>query len=515
MKFLPHRPGRSLLALGALVATTAVLLTACSSGGGPAPSGSDTPTTGGAITVGITGDPQPSFILAGRLGNQPWGTNVFETLTSYDENSVPQPLLATDWTVADDGLSIDIHLRDDVTFHSGRKLTADDVKFSYEQAVDPANGSQVAFIGKQFKSIDVVSDTELKITFANKLANVFDFFEQTFIVDKDTFAGLQDGSQVIGTGPYKWDSWDPGSGYKLVRNDDYWGDPPYLDEIDVAEINDSTAMVNAIRSGRVQFAFGLSGIDVKSFQDDPQYKVDEYPGSFYPLGMEVTTAPFDDVKVRQAVNYAIDRQRIVDQVFGGLASATTQYWDPQTPGYDSGLDDAYAYDPDKAKQMLDEAGATGASFEINVIDLPPNVSAAEIVRNNLEAVGLKPKVTVVETTTFGPMQNNSELGAMWMALHGSNGYGPATLISTLPALRDNNPSHFDSPEYQQLRDAVVGAADADAAAATTALAKYIVEQAFSLPLVYAPGEVVTSSDLQGVDISRRGFAYFGAAYLAH
>lgn len=518
MTLFTRRGRRAALTAGTALTIAAALLGGCSAANQSASGSTGSapePVTGGTLQIANNSDAQPGFVLAGRQGNASWAADVFETLTAYDADGTPQPLLAKSWTLADDQKSIGVVLRDDVTFSSGRTMTADDVKFSFEKAADPETGSQVAFIAKQFKSIDVTSDTELTITFAQPLSNIFDFFEQTFIVDQDTYDGLQDGSQVVGTGPFLFSSWDPGSKIVLKRNDAYWGEKPYLDEIDVAIITDSTAMINGIRSGRIQYAIGLSGTDIKGFDGDPQHQVVSTPsGAFYPLGFDVTKAPFDKKEVRQAVEYAIDRQRIADQVFGGLATPTTQFWLPSAPGYDKALNDTYAYDPDKARQMLQDAGATGASFTINVIGLDPNTSAAEIVANNLKEVGLNPTVNVLETTAFGPRQNKADLGTAFMALHGSNGYGPATLQSTLPAIRPNNASHFDTPQYKELRAAVATATGDEAAAANKALAEYLVDQAFNLPLVYSQGDNIVSSDVYGTRVTQRAYLDNKATYIA-
>jgi peptide/nickel transport system substrate-binding protein len=227
----------------------------------------------------------------------------------------------------------------------------------------------------------------------------------------------------------------------------------------------------------------------------------------------VTQAPLDNVKVRQAIQYAIDRERIAKQVFGGLATPTTQFWDPTAIGYDASLDDEYAYDPEKAKELIKEAGAEGASFTINAYNLDPNVSAAQIVRNNLEAIGLDVTVTTVDVQTFATQQINANLGPSFMPLHGTNGYSPATLMNSMPSLKLPNPSHFDSTEYDSLRTALSTATGDDQVKATEALSKYIVQQAFSLPLVYAPLYAVTSSTLKGEKVTRRFYAEFASAYI--
>ena len=124
------------------------------------------PVPGGVATVVTSGDPNPQLVLAGDQANWSWQMSVFETLTVFDETSTPQPLLASSWNLAPDALSIEITLQDNVTFHSGRAMTAEDVKFSIESSLDPLFGSQLAVVAKEFTAINVTSDTTMTIEFA-------------------------------------------------------------------------------------------------------------------------------------------------------------------------------------------------------------------------------------------------------------------------------------------------------------------------------------------------------------
>lgn len=513
---MPTRTRKGLLsALAAGAAAVALALTGCQSAVNSQAQGTSSPVQGGTLAIAQSSDAIPGSVLAGKLGNQSWAANVFETLTKYDKDMKPQPLLATKWDLSSDKLTMDITLRSGVKFHTGRTMTADDVKFSFEQSASKDSGAQVAFIAQSFKGIDVVSPTELKIHFSQPTPNIFDFFEQTFIIDQQTFKGLADGSQVIGTGPFKFKSWSPGSELKLVRNDDYWGQKPYLDGIDVAVITDSTAMLNAVRSNRSAVAIGMNPVDIQSISSDPAYSVASASGAAMPIGFDVTKAPFDNQQVRQAVNYAIDRDRIAKQVFGDSGMATDLFWDPSTPGYPKDLANYYKYDPNKAKSMIAAAGATGAAVTISVINIPQNVSLAQIVRNNLEAAGLKPTINVMETSAFSSAQIGGTLGQAFLPLNGLNGLGPISLISTLPALRKNNPSHFWSDQYQSLRNKLLAATtDEENAKALKDLSQYILDQAFSIPVVQSAGEQVVSKTANGLRWSSRAYLDASAAYVS-
>src|SRR5690606_12506720 len=154
---------------------------------------------------------------------------------------------------------------------------------------------------------------------------------------------------------------------------------------------------------------------------NPGYTFVDSTGSVYPLGINTTAAPFDTKEARRAVQTAIDRERIAAQVFGDTATPTNLFWNEDTIGYPDDLENAYAYDPDQAKADLAAAGAAGAAIEINVIAIPAAKNIAEIVRNNLEAVGLVPTINVVESQVFGQRQAAGDLGQMFVPLHGLNG----------------------------------------------------------------------------------------------
>lgn len=508
--------GRLAASAAALVGV-ALLLTGCRSAvndGGGGSSGDGKPVSGGTITIASSADALPASLLSGKAGNLPWASNVFQTLTTLDEDREPHALLAKKWELASDSKSIDITLRDDVTFQDGSKLTAQDVKYSFEQAADPAAGSQVGYVARAFSAIDVESDTELHVDFKQPLANIYDFFEYTYIIKNGTFDGLADGSKVIGTGPYTFSDWQPGSKLVLKRNPDYWGKKPYIDEIDIAVITDSTALLNSLRSGTAQMAIGMGAVDAKSFDGNPAWNVVDTSPSDYPLGVDTRRAPFTDQRVRQAVQFAIDRDRINKQVFADTGSTTDLFWTPDSTGYSKQQATRYTYDPEKAKQLIAAAGAQGASFEMTVIDLPATTSAAQIVRNNLEAIGLKPTIKVTDVPTFAERQVSGDLGSMFMPLHGTNGLSPASLVDVLPTLRDGNPSGLDSDEYTELKRAVTSAQPGQEGPAVEKLSDYLLDQASVVVLNQAPGPVPTSTEIHGAVFSPRAYLDLSSAYIS-
>lgn len=509
--------GRRTLA-AALAVGTIVALSACTSArNAPAPTPAASPVKGGTVTYAVALDAQPDGIFKTLERNNAWIDNVFEPILLNQPNGQdPKPVLAKSWKLADDRLSIDIVLRGDVTFHTGRQMTADDVKHTYEEAALPESGSQLGFVAKAFTDMTVVSPTELKITFSSPQGSLFDFLDQTLIVDKDTEAGLKDGSKVIGTGPFTFSDWRPGASYTLKKYKSHWdADKVNLDSIEYVVTTDATAELSALRSGRAQVGWGLTASDAKSFAGN-KFSILDAGGSMYYLGMNVTVAPFDNQKVRQAVAYAIDSGRINDQVLAGTGTVTDLAWGKNTPGVDESLTGMYAYDAAKAKKMIADAGATGAAVPVSYNGSNPVVKAMyEVIANNLTAAGLAPTPVTLDQPTFQSKLATLDLGATYASLTGQVGLSPATLLNALPPIRSKNVSHFASPENDKLRQAVLTASTGDEKAkALKALSTYMLDQEWLKMIVQAPSEIVVATSVQAVDLSVRGPVLLGHAYIA-
>ena len=284
-----------------------------------ASAGATTPTAGGTLAVAQPVDATPGSFLSPAFGNILSQYAVFETLTRIStETGEPEPVIAESWETADDGLSMTIKLRDDVTFHSGKPLTSADVVFTLQQSQDPVVSAQGEQLTQYITAIEAPSDYEVDITFSRPMPNIFDLFEILPIVNEDSFADIASGEVVDGTGPFVWASWTPGSNISLEKYADYRdADNIWLDAIDINIIGDATAQTAAIRSGRVQYLYGLSALDTRTLSEQPGYELLETGGSALPLCFDVTQPPFDNQQVRQAIHYGIDRERVLEQVQGG------------------------------------------------------------------------------------------------------------------------------------------------------------------------------------------------------
>ncbi|MFI7131471.1 ABC transporter substrate-binding protein [Nonomuraea sp. NPDC050153] len=514
-------PGASALSrrtlLGGLAALGAAGLTGCRSAvnesktaaaaGGPA--------RGGTMVATVAAAPDPAAYFTGRPGNIFWNRNVLETLVMLDQDNKPQPLLATKWELRDDNRTLVLSLREGVKFHSGRAFTADDVVFTLERELAGDGLATLTGAMKGWKA-SATGQHEVTITSPRPLQEVvLDILDSTPIIDRESYKGIADGSKVIGTGPFLWSGYKAGTEIKMTRNDAYWEQGlPYLDGIELTVIGDSTAQLAALRSGRAHLANGLTIQDAKTVVDDKKFHLDLNHGLVYALGFDVTKAPFDKPEVRRAIGYAIDRQRINQQVFGGVGTTTSLPWSDDATGYPAELAATYSYQPDRAKQMIQAAGAAGARFEIAMHALPVPRNVIEIVARNLTDVGLQPSPLELPQAEFEPRRIAGKLGPAFLTWTAVAKMPPALSLFGYPDLRPaKNTSNYDDDGYRERAQALIDSADeSETTQRLKELSQYLIDAAFLQTIAIVPATVVRASTARDILVSRYGRS-MRAAYL--
>jgi peptide/nickel transport system substrate-binding protein len=497
------RRGRTHLRMALTLAAAAALM-GCQSavnqgnqGTGPGGEAAAACQPGGTLIAAAAQPPIPARVLAQGAANFFWVRAIFEPLVTVDSAKPTEltPLLASEYTIADDDKSVTLKLRDNVKFHSGRPFTSADVVFTIKQALTETSPSDVKTILSGWQ-VEATGDHEVTIRSENPLSPVLgSTLDLTPIVDSETYAGVEQGSQLVGTGPYKLDSYQPGAQITLTRNTDYWQQgQPVLDRIENVAIPDSTAQLSALRSGRAQLSFGLTIQDAQTItKEGGQFELFETGGTVYPLVLETRTGAFKDKTLRQAVGYAIDRERISRQVFGGLGKTPGLYWAAGIPGYPTDLENRYPYDPEKARQMIQQAGATGEAVPITFINNPVLRAEYEIIANNLSEVGLKPSPVPLAAPDY-QQRLAQGTGGNYLSFRGQNGTA-AFMVQTNADLRLKGAHRqFTTPEYTELVNQVIQASgDEQATTALKNLTEYMLDEAFMQVLVQAPGVAVKSS----------------------
>lgn len=494
---------RAVLA-GALATGGALFVGGCrsavrESSGQPSGSGG-----GGTLATGQIGDVNPAGFFGITGANYIVGHAVFNYLTKVSGTAM-QPELATKWESRDGGRTFVMQLRRDVRFHSGRPMQARDVVFSLNQIADPKNASQAIVVMKDVEDVSATGKYEVTIRLREPTSLLPALFFVAPVVDQESFDELRSGEKVVGTGPFVWKSWKPGVQLDLARNDHYWqSGRPRLTACNLIPFANAQALATALRSRRVEFTESLPAREAATLNGD-QVEVENdtsLPGEAYHLGLNVTEPPFDRLEVRQALGYALDRRRVLDQVFKGYGEVSCLWWPKQTPGWSADTAHHYEYDPDRAKRMLAQAGVAGLSVPLTANGGKAELRAVfDIVRYDLEQVGLHVKANLLEGNQFRVHNQGGDLGPMFVHRTGFGGLGPAacTLFSA-PLRPDKGTTHFATDRYRKLIEGCVHATGDGLADANAALGSYMVDQAFNLNIVLGRAPIIHTPRLRGYEI---------------
>lgn len=323
--------------------------------------------------------------------------NVFEGLTRFGADGSILPALAKDWTISDDGLSYTFNLREGAKFHDGSDFNADDVKFSLDRArADGSTNAQKALFA-DIASVEVVDPATVKVTLSKPNGSfLFNMaWGDAVIVAPETAA--ENAAHPVGTGPFMFGEWVKGDRVDLTRNPDYWGEAVKLDKVTFKFISDPTAAFAAMMAGDLDaFPNFPAPENLSQFEADPRFQVvvGSTEGETI-LAMNNKKPPLDNIKVRQAITHAIDRQAIINGAMFGYGTPIGTHFAPHNPAYVD-LTAQSAYDPEQSKALLAEAGISDLTLSLK---LPPPSYArrgGEIIAAQLREVGINVDITNVE-----------------------------------------------------------------------------------------------------------------------
>jgi peptide/nickel transport system substrate-binding protein len=403
-------------------AVVALVMAACG-GGGSSDEGANgeagEPAVGGTLSVGAPEDLDAldPHSVRGETGST-WGALVYETLVGVDKAANPAPGIAKSWEISEDGLTYTFEL-DDATFHDGEPVTSQDVVWNYERIADPATGaSQQAFFA-QVAKMETPDEKTLVIELTAPNAAFLS------VLGIQGRAGIQspknyEGDKMvahIGSGPYTWDSYTPNDRLILKRHADYWGEPAYIEEIQLRILPDDNARLQALSSGELDLAFGLDSAQADAasgngfeLQTDNQNRANFF-------AINTTKAPFDNVDVRKAMHLAVSRDDIAQAGWGGFATPTNQPFDADSPWY-ADVDFSNEADMDEAARLIADAGAEGTPVEILVWDALGSDQEAQIVASAWKEIGLEPKLTKVDITNIvtASTEGDFDVVYLWIGL---------------------------------------------------------------------------------------------------
>lgn len=371
--------------------------------------------------------------------------NVFEGLTRFAADGSIVPSLAKSWDISADGLSYVFHLQEGVTFHDGSAFDAEDVKFSLERINAPDSLNPQKALYASIKAVTVIDPLTVKVEL-NRPDGDFLYnlaWGDAVIVAPESAAN--NATNPIGTGPFYFRDRVAGDSITLEKNQSYWGTPAKLETATFKVIGDPNAAFGAMLAGDVDvFPYFPATEALKQFEGDPRFKVmvGSTEGETI-LAINNSKPPLDNIKVREAIAHAINRKDIIDGAMNGYGVPIGTFLSPANPAYVD-LTAQSAYDPEKSKALLAEAGITDLTLSLK---LPPVEGYArkggEIIAQQLAAVGIKTEVTNLEW-------------AQWLSEVFNGGDYDLTIISHVEPndigifARDGYYLHYNNADFKQI-----------------------------------------------------------------
>jgi peptide/nickel transport system substrate-binding protein len=442
----------------------------------------ETPKRGGILRGAGPPDPGGPFGWPPEINGPAaaCATPALETLLRQNLDGSYYPWLAESWDIASDKLSITFYLREDVQFFDGTPFNADAVKFNFD--------AQIEALRQPFwKSIDVLDDYTVRLNLNSWSNAIFDTFADASYIVSPTFV-RENGIEAayynpVGTGPFILEEYLPNTRISFVRNENYWQEgKPYLDGFVTEFITDSLTMKAAFKANQLDFISVSLGKDEVEMRE-LGYETSVLPMTTYTLIPDTVNAssPFAILEVRQAVEYALDRESMADGLGYGQWIAPYQLPPRSTSAYDPDFTGGLQYDPDKAKQLLAQAGyPNGFSTAIIAQPAARQDDANAAIQHYLNEVGINTEIKNVDQATFSDYQLNGWSDSLMVGVIS----GWANYNNTLRNYFAPSSTQFISwektDEFVALLDASMKASEMDADLIRK-VTDYLIENALVIP----------------------------------
>jgi len=443
----------------------AFLVTSCqrNTGGASSSTGSRATVAKDNLIVGFAAN--PASLDPSMTNDQPSSRvmkQIYDTLINLDENMAPTPSLAERWAFENDSAGnptrLRLFLKRGVKFHNGDELKAADVKFTLDRA---AKSPHIGHITSMIRSVDAVNDYEVLVTLPYPFAPILNHLGHTAtsIVNEKTVTELGDrhGQNPVGTGPFSFVNWTQGAEINLTRWDGYHGAAPRIKDMKFRIIVDPATRLLELEAGGVDIVIDILPSDLARVQANSSLQVFRAPNlSTNYVGFNCTVPPFNDPRVRQAINYAIDKTAIVNNVYMGTGGVATGPINSRVWASTSSQLAPFEYNPARARQLLAEAGfPNGFSTSIILNETAQRIDTAEIVQNMLRQVGVNVDVRIIEWAAYLDMTARGEhemyiLG--WVTVTGDPDYGLHATFHSSNFGAPGNRSFYRNAEVDRLLD---------------------------------------------------------------
>jgi ABC-type dipeptide/oligopeptide/nickel transport system permease component/ABC-type transport system substrate-binding protein len=324
--------------------------------------------------------------------------NVFEGLTRLTQNGTVAPALAESWEISPDGLTYVFHLRRGVLFHDGSAFDASDVKFSLDRIVAETSANAQKALFEPIRRVEVIDPVTVRVTLAHPVSVLPTLLAWGDAVMVAPESAATNASRPIGTGPFRLFNWRRGNSLELRRNPTYWGPAPRLQSVEFRFISDPTAAFSAMSAGDIDaFPNYPAPENVAQFQRDPRFRVviGASEGKVI-LGINNRNPPLNDVRVRRAISYAINRSALIEGAMFGFGQPIGSHYSRQAPGYVD-LTGLYPHDIARARGLLSEAGyPDGIDLTLRLPPRPYARRGGEVIAAQLAEAGIRVKIENLE-----------------------------------------------------------------------------------------------------------------------
>ncbi|MBR3396289.1 MAG: ABC transporter substrate-binding protein [Lachnospiraceae bacterium] len=465
-----------------------------SAGNEPAPAAAHADEINIGIAQDLDDSLDPHYAVA--AGTKEIMFNVFEGLVKPTPEGNLMPAVASDYTVSEDGLTYDFILRDGIKFHNGDEVEMEDVLYSIERNMG-SDGNE-ALIPALEAIKDMKADgSKLTITLDEPVPELLNYLTLAILpADYDK----QD-TAPVGTGPYKFVSRVAQDNIVMERFDDYWGEPAKIGKVTFHVVEKIESMLLGLQGGSIDLCMHLTSTQTAQLSDG--FNIEE--GSMnlvQALYLNNAVAPFDNVLVRQALSYGIDKQGIIDLAFDGFGIPLgTSMFPSFAKYYDDSLTDYYPYDPAKAKELLKEAGfPDGFSMEITVpSNYQPHVDAAQVIVEQLKEIGVTAKINPIEWESWlNDVYGNRQFQSTITGLTSDN-MTARKLLERFRSDMPNNFTNYNNADYDELaKAAIVSTNDEEQTALYRQMEKNLTENAANVYIQDMADLVAVRKGLSGL-----------------
>jgi len=431
---------------------------------------------------------------------------IWDTLIGYDDKSQPTPNLVDKWSANPELTQITLTLRQGVLFHSGREFTSEDVKYNFVRTTDPVKAPIYSgFVRPFLDTVETPDKYTAVVRSKQSWPGIWDFLRFLWITDSDADQRSVDSERAVGTGPFVLKEYIQGDHATFTRNDKYWKtDLPYLDEVTMRFFSDVQALLVAFESGAVDVVTTPPTRDLDRYSKDPSYTIfrPNAPTTYRGYVAQCQNPPTDNQAFRQALSYALDRERANQTAWLGLGSPSTLLWNQTNVAYDAVKDKAHVFNLDKARALVQQSGVTDTSIEIEYsTNFSDDAQVAQIWQQDLAKIGVTATLKPLDQPTWFQRYNTNAYRNVSMVLAPSAPWNPATVLGGPYTKPDGNAAAFKSPEWTDIVTRIQTEADpAQQKALYTRMNDYLLDQSFHLTYGLQPVGVVTRTNIHDVTV---------------